>query len=143
MTLPQTPLSPRRSTMPPDHIGVLIAAVLMVLGGGLGLYQLVTTSLPRIGGPLWLFFALLHITVTGLALPVVRYLNVRFTPVDREPPPGGVIVRQAVWVGLYAVTCAWLQIPRVLSLPVAFFLALAFIIIEGFIRSRELAADDY
>ncbi len=143
MTLPQTPLSPRRSTMPPDHIGVLIAAVLMVLGGGLGLYQLVTTSLPRIGGPLWLFFALLHITVTGLALPVVRYLNVRFTPIDREPPPGGVIVRQAVWVGLYAVTCAWLQIPRVLSLPVAFFLALAFITIEGFIRSRELAADDY
>lgn len=143
MTLPQTPLSPRRSTMPPDHIGVLIAAALMVLGGGLGLYQLVTTSLPRIGGPLWLFFALLHITLTGLALPLVRYLNVRFTPVDREPPPSGVIVRQAVWVGLYAVTCAWLQIPRVLSLPVAFFLALAFIIIEGFIRSRELAADDY
>jgi hypothetical protein len=37
------------------------------------------------------------------------------------------------------VTCAWLQIPRVLTLPIAFFLALALIVIEVFLRSREIA----
>ena len=127
--------------MPADHTGVLIAAALMIIGGGGGLYWLVTTSLPRIGGPLWLFFLLLHITVTGLALPLVRYLNVRFTAVDADLPPGGVIVRQSVWVGLFVVTCAWLQIPRALSLPVVFFLALVFIVLEAFLRSRELSHD--
>jgi hypothetical protein len=123
---------------PPDHVGVLIAALFMMIGGWWGLYQLVTGTLPRVG-PRWLFFVLLHIAVTGTLLPVVRYLNVRFTPINAELPPGGVLVRQSVWIGLFVVTCAWLQIPRVLSWPIAFFLALIFIVIEVFLRSRELA----
>ena len=123
---------------PPDHIGVLIAAFVMMVGGWVGLYQLVVTTLPRVGAR-WLFFVLLHIAVTGTVLPFVRYLNVRFTPVNAELPPGGVIVRQSVWFGLFAVTCAWLQIPRVLSLPIAFFLALMFVILEVFLRARELS----
>jgi hypothetical protein len=123
---------------PPDHIGVLIAALFMMIGGWWGLYALVTGTLPRVG-PRWLFFVLLHIAVTGTVLPFVRYLNVRFTPINAELPPGGVLVRQSVWIGLFVVTCAWLQIPRVLSWPIAFFLALIFIVIEVFLRSRELA----
>ncbi len=71
-------------------------------------------------------------------MPVLRYINVRLTPVKRDLPPSGVIVRQAVWFGLFVVTCAWLQIPRVLTLPIMFFLALAFIVIEIFLRSREI-----
>jgi hypothetical protein len=137
----QPPVTPP-GKIPPDHTGVLIAGFLMMVGGWLGLYQLVTTSLPRIGGPLWLFFILLHIAVTGTTLPFVRYFNVRFTPIDADPPPGGVIVRQSVWVGLFVVACAWLQIPRVLSWPVAFFLALVFIVLEVFLRSRELASEE-
>lgn len=125
------------SHMPPDHTGVLIAAVLMFVIGWGGLYYLVTTSLPRIGGELWLFFILLQIAITGTSIPFIRYLNIRFTPVHREPPPGGVIVRQSVWVGLFVVTCAWLQIPRALSLPVMFFLILVFVVLEVFLRSRE------
>jgi hypothetical protein len=127
-----------REKMPPDHLGVLIAAGLMMVGGWLGLYQLVTNTLPRVG-PRWAFFMLLFLAVTGTVLPFVRYLNVRFTPVQVELPPGGVLVRQSIWVGLFVVTCAWLQIPRVLTLPIAFFLALAFIVIEVFLRSRETA----
>lgn len=110
----------------------------MAAGGWFGLYQLVTTVLPRVG-PRWLFFVLLQIAVTGTVLPFVRYLNVRFTPVTVELPPGGVLVRQSVWIGLFVVTCAWLQIPRVLTPPIAFFLGLVFVIIEAFLRSRELA----
>lgn len=126
---------------PPDHFGVLIAAVLMAVMGWAGLFQLVTTTLPRVGQR-WLFFVLLHIAITGTVLPFVRFLNVRFTSIERELPPGGVIVRQSIWVGLFVITCAWLQIPRVLSWPIVFFLALIFVVVEVFLRSRELS-DDY
>lgn len=127
---------------PADHVGILVAAVLMMIIGWGGLYALVTTALPRVG-PRWIFFVLLHIAVTGTVLPLIRYLNVRFTPLHRELPPGGVMVRQSVWVGLYVVTCAWLQIPRVLTLPIAFFLALALIVIEIFLRTREVGNENY
>jgi hypothetical protein len=123
---------------PPDHVGTLIAAFIMMIVGWGGLYYLVTTTLPRVGQR-WIFFVLLFVAVTSTVLPLIRYINVRFTPVHRELPPGGVMVRQSVWVGLYLVTCAWLQIPRVLTLPIAFFLALALIVIEVFLRSREVA----
>lgn len=118
-----------------------MAALVMMGIGWFGLYRLVTTTLPRIGGELWLFFILLLMAVTGTAIPVVRYINVRFTPLDAEVPPGGVIVRQSVWIGLFVVTCAWLQIPRVLSLPLAVFLLVVLVVVEVFLRSRELAAE--
>ena len=129
------------SGTPPDHIGLLAAALGMMLVGWGGLYWLVTTTLPRIGGELWLFFILLLMAITGTAIPIVRYINVRFTPLDIEVPPGGVIVRQSIWIGLFVVTCAWLQIPRALSLPMAIFLVFVLVVIEGFLRSRELAAE--
>ncbi|HRL14496.1 MAG TPA: hypothetical protein PKX07_21620 [Aggregatilineales bacterium] len=124
--------------IPPDHLGVLIGAAVMFVVGWVGLYLLVTTQIPRLGGQLWLFFVLLNVAVTGTVLPFIRYLNVRFTPVRADLPPAGVIVRQSVWVGLYAVACAWLQIPRALSLPTALLLALVFVVIEVFLRVREL-----
>jgi hypothetical protein len=130
-------LPPSGSNMPPDHIGVLAAGLVMMVGGWLGLYYLVTTTLPRVGQR-WIFFMLLLIAVTGTVLPFIRYLNVRFTPTDVELPPGGVVVRQSIWFGLFVVLCAWLQLPRVLNLPIAFFLGLVFIGIEAFLRSREI-----
>lgn len=126
--------------MPPDHVGVLVAGLVMMLGGWAGIYQLVTTTLPRVGQR-WLFFLLLQLAVTGTVLPFVRYLNVRFTPVDVDLPPGGVLVRQSIWIGLFAMLCAWLQMPRVLNLPIAFFLGLVFVVIEVFLRSREIRSE--
>lgn len=131
----------RTTSLPSDHVGVLIASVVMMVIGWGGLFQLITNSLPRIGGELWMFFLLLQITVTGTVIPFIRYVNVRFTPHDIEVPPGGVIVRQSIWIGLYAVMCAWLQIPRVLNVPIATLLALTFVILEVFLRSRELSED--
>ena len=124
--------------MPPDHVGAIIAGILMFLIGWGGLYLLLTTTLPRVG-PRWIFFVLLQIAVTGTVLPFVRYLNTRFTSVNDPLPPGGVLVRQSIWVGLFVVTCAWLQMPRVLNAPIAFFVAMAFVIVEVFLRSREIA----
>jgi hypothetical protein len=123
--------------IPPDHVGVLVAGVVMMVVGWAGIYQLVTTTLPRVGQR-WLFFLLLQLAVSGTVLPFVRYLNVRFTPVDVDLPPGGVLVRQSIWIGLFAMVCVWLQMPRVLNLPIAFFLGLVFVVIEVFLRSREI-----
>lgn len=125
------------SRTPPDHVGVLVASVLLMIVGWGGLYWVVTTQLPRVG-PRWGFFLLLFTAVTGTVMPILRYVNVRLTPATRFLPPGGVIVRQSVWAGLFVVTCAWLQIPRVLSAPIALLLALALVVIEVFLRSREL-----
>ncbi len=128
----------RSPRMPADHAGVLLAALAMFLTGWSGLAYLVMNNPPRIGAELWLFFILLHLAVTGTTLPVVRYLNVRLTPISIDPPPGGIIVRQSIWIGLYVVIVTWLQILRSLSIPIAFFLALVFIVLEGFLRAREL-----
>ncbi len=137
---PQTPLP--TTSRPPDHVGALVAALIMMVIGWGGLIQLIITTRPRIGGEMWLFFILLQIAITGTAIPIVRYFNVRFTPIHVDVPPGGVIVRQSIWVGLLVVTCAWLLIPRALSLPIAVFLILIFVVIETFLRSRERLNDD-
>lgn len=129
-----------RGRIPPDHVGVLFAGAVMMVGGWLGLYQLVTTTEPYVAQR-WLFFLLLHIAICGTVLPFVRYLNMRFMRIDGEPPPGGVIVRQSVWVGLWVVSCAWLQLLRSLSLPIAFILAIVFILLEVFLRAREINRD--
>ncbi len=131
--------SPRRS-IPNDHRGVLVAALIMMVIGWFGLYRVVMTTLP-LAFPRWLFFILLFSAATGTSIPVVRLLNIHLTGEPYPVPPGSVILRQGVWVGLFAVTCAWLQIPRVLNPPIAFFLALSFIVIEVYLRLRERAED--
>lgn len=139
---PTTPTNTTTST-PPDHVGLMVAAVMIIVVGLGGLHWLIfgSESLPRIGGELWLFFVLLLMTSSGLALPLIRFINVRFTPLHREVPPAGVIVRQSVWVGLWVVICAWLQMPRLLTLPLALVIAAALIVVEVFLRSREIAAE--
>ncbi|MCB9458650.1 MAG: hypothetical protein H6670_03290 [Anaerolineaceae bacterium] len=128
------------SSRPPDHTGLLAAAVVLFIAGWGGLYFVITQMQPRIGGELWTFFVCLFMGVTGTAIPFVRYLNVTFTPVESEVPTSGVIVRQSIWIALFFVMATWLQIPRALSLPLALFIALIFIVVEIFLRSREIAA---
>ena len=137
-----TPRNREVDNIPSDHIGLLGASLLMMVVSWYGVYYLVTTSLPRIGGELWLFFLLLQIAVSSTALPMVRYLKVRFKPVNKDVPASGIIVRQSVWIGLFVVTCAWLQIPRALSLPLIIFIAVVFIVIEIFLRTREIASEE-
>ena len=127
----------RPDRMPNDHVGALISGGMMIFVGWGGLALLIISPPPRLGAELWLFFFLLLTAITGTVLPIVRYLNMRLTPLTAEPPPGGVLVRQSVWVGLFVVVATWLQILRVLTVPNAFFLALVFIVLEIFLRSRE------
>lgn len=74
---------------------------------------------------------------TGTALPVVYFLNRRF---PAEPPAeSNVIVRQALWVGIFFATLAWLQLGRLVTLYVILGLAGGLIAIEYSIRVREKA----
>ncbi len=131
---------PRRRRFPADHVGVLIAALVMLLVGWGGIYLLVISTTPRIG-PRWVFFVLLQVAVTGTALPLVRALNARFTSRAMPLPPAVVLARQSVWIGLFAVICVWLQIPRALQLHIVLLVALVFIILEIMLRGRELASE--
>lgn len=126
---------PQMQTTPPEQSGIMAAAALMAAAGWGGLWLLVTTTLPT-AFPRWLFFVFLYLAVTGTVLPFVRFLNARFSR-DDVPPSGGVVLRQSIWVGLFVVACAWLQIPRVLNPVIAFFLALSLIVIEVFLHVRE------
>ncbi|PJF29941.1 MAG: hypothetical protein CUN52_05810 [Phototrophicales bacterium] len=127
--------------LPADHAGVLLASLAMVGVGGVGLATLFSIALPRIGAELWLYFLFIHLLVTGITLPVVRFVNMRFTPLTAEPPSGGILVRQSVWLGLFAVITVWLQILRGLSLATIFLLALVFIVLEVFLQMRERNAN--
>lgn len=118
---------------PLKQYGLSLAAGFLILLGWGGLFVLVRNVVPT-AGPRWMFFLLLYVAVVGTTLPFVRLLNRRFSTV---PVSDAVILRESLWCGLYATTCAWLQIPRVLSLPVAALLGLAVIVIEGFLRLRE------
>ncbi len=129
-----TPRAAIRQRLHADRNGVLIAGGVMAGIGWVLLYRLVTTAAP-LAFPRWLFFILLYFAVTGTALPLLWYLNQRFS--RTIPIGGGVLLRQGMWCGLFAVTAAWLQMTRALTLATGFFLALSFVAIETFLRVRE------
>ncbi|MCH8339384.1 MAG: hypothetical protein IH858_11195, partial [Chloroflexi bacterium] len=104
---------------------------LLLAIGWTGLYFLVATTLPTVG-PRWLFFFLLIIAVTGTALPFVWLLHKRF-----GPAPSAVLLRQALWVALFASLGVWLQINRALTLSLALLLGIGFILVEWFLRLLE------
>lgn len=121
-----------------EQRGVLLASMLMFVVGWGALVYLVVTTKPRIGGELWLFFILLQMAVTGTAIPLVRWISYL---TQREMPPTGVVVRRGVWIGFVVAVCAWLLIPRYLTLPVVLVLILLFVVVEIFLRNRELVND--
>ncbi len=121
---------------PISFLSILPTTLILVLIGWGGLAALVIFTLPTLG-PRWLFFFLAVLAVTGTLMPLVFFLNRRFP--TRPPAEQMVIVRQALWFGLYAGTLIWLQLGRMLSLTVAGILAVALILIESLIRMREVS----
>ena len=85
----------------------------------------------------WLLFFGGSLGLTGLALPVTWFLNLRF---PSDPPVGGaVIVRQALWVGVYGALLTWLQQERLVTLWTCLGLAAGLFAVEYLIRMRENA----
>lgn len=113
-----------------------IPTIILILIGWGGLYVLLTQTLPYVWSR-WGFFVLLLIALTGTALPIIYFFHKRF---PSEPPADSTIItRQALWVGIYGATLAWLQLGRLVTLNVILVLAGGLIAAEYFIRIREKA----
>ena len=109
-------------------------SMVITLIGWAGLILIIQGTLPTLG-PRWLFFFLGVLALTGPSIPITYYLNKRF-PSDPEVD-GMVIVRQALWVGVFGSTVAWLQLGRVLTPALALILAGVFVLIEFLLRLFE------
>lgn len=112
----------------------ILAAILLALIGWGGLYFLFNLTKPTVG-PRWLFFFLSVLALAGTSLPLVAFLNRRFP--SKSPANVGVIVREALWIGIYFPTLAWLQLGGVLTPALAILLAFGLIAIEILLRMRE------
>jgi hypothetical protein len=106
---------------------------LMIVGWG-GLYFLITQTLPLVWQR-WGFFVLVLMAITGTVLPIVYFFHRRFP--GEKPAEANVIVRQALWFGVYAATLAWLQLDRLVTIYIILGLAAGLAAIEYFIRLRE------
>ena len=113
----------------------LSSLVLMLVGWG-GLYLLITETRPYVW-PRWGFFILVMMVITGTVLPIVYFLHRRFP--GETPTEPNVIVRQAMWFGVYGATLAWLQLGRLVTVYVMLGLAGGLAAIEYFTRLREKA----
>ena len=118
---------------PPVKTFIPAALILALIGWG-GLYALLNFTIPTVG-PRWLFFFLGVLALTGTSLPIVAFLNQRFP--STPPVSSGIIVREALWIGIYFPTLAWLQLGRVLTPALIMLLAIGFFAIEILLRLRE------
>ena len=85
----------------------------------------------------WLLFFGGTLGLTGLSLPATWFLNLRF---PSEPPAGAaIILRQAIWVGVYGALLIWLQQERLVTLWTGLGLAIGLVAIEYLVRMRENA----
>ncbi len=107
-----------------------ISLVLGTIGWG-GLIILVFMTLPTLG-PRWLFFFLFTLAVSGTSLPWIYFLNRRF-PSD-PPVDASVVLREAMWCGVYGCLLAWLQMGRVLTSGLAFILLIGLLLVEFLLR---------
>lgn len=118
----------------PNYSGLMLAAILLSTAGCGGLFLLLTGTRPTLG-PRWLFYFLGTAGITGIALPFLWLLNKRFHP--ETPALPLVLLRRALFVGLYAAICIWLEMNRMLNLSLALLLALGLIGIEWFLHLVE------
>ncbi|MCP4426944.1 MAG: hypothetical protein GY803_20840 [Chloroflexi bacterium] len=92
------------------------------------------------------FLALILVTITGLALPLAYILNRRGLRRSQllgrsETPPFLLVLRQAMWVGLWVAFCIWLQMNRVLGVAIAGLVAVVFIMFEALLQVRTRAGE--
>ena len=117
-----------------DLPDILITSVLIAMIGWVGLFFLIQYTQPFLG-PRWLFFFLLSMAVSGTALPIVYFLNIRF---PQTPPANtNILVRQSVWFAIFFDLLAWLQLGRILNSILVVVIAIGIIVIENLIRLVE------
>jgi hypothetical protein len=110
-----------------------VSIFLGVIGWG-GLILLIFPTLPTLA-PRWMFFFLLMLAMSGTALPIMYFLNRRF-PTD-PPIESSVVLREAMWAGVFGSLVAWLQIGRVLTTGLVVVLAVGLVLVEFLLRLSE------
>ena len=120
---------------PPAIASSLPAAIILSVGGWSGIWYLMNQTLPTLW-PRWFFFAAIVVAITGTTLPIVAFLNRRFS--TNEPVNFSIIVREAMWVGVYAAVLIWLNKGRVLNSGLAVVLGFGFLFSEALMRARSL-----
>ena len=85
------------------------------------------------------FLASVMVAMTGLVMPLVYYANVRFDQ-GSESPAATVVLRQAMWVGLWLAFCVWLQMNRGLGVAVALLVAAVLATFEILLQVRRRAS---
>ena len=90
-----------------------------------------------LAGPQLLFFALMFLSLGAGTVPVTAYINYRFAKPGWVERDKGRLVREGIWVGLYGVLLAYLQLARSLNWTIALVLACVFVFIEAFFLTRE------
>lgn len=121
----------------PSFWTILWISLFLAAIGWLGLRYIVWETQPFLSSR-WLFYFLLMLALSGTAMPVTYFLNRRF-PSD-PPVEGGVIVREAMWVGVFGSLLAWLQQGRVLTSGLAVVLAVGLVVVEFLLRLGEGSA---
>ena len=119
--------------LPSFWIFIWISVFLALVGWG-GILYLLLKTLPELG-PRWLFFFFLMLAMSGLSLPVTYFFNLRF-PTD-PPADSSVVLREAMWFGVYGCTLAWLQLGRVLTPGMTVVLAAGLLLVEFLLRLGE------
>jgi len=125
------PTIPKQS---PRFLPVFVTSIILILIGAGGLGYLFLYTVPTLG-PRWFLYFLVTALSSGLVLPVVYYLHLRFP--SKPPVTQVVIVREALWFGVYADIVLWLQLGKVLNPALAIFIAIGLLMIEIVIRMRE------
>lgn len=85
------------------------------------------------------FLAAVMVAVTGLVLPLVYYLNKRLRASD-QLPSFLLVLRQAMWVGIWVAFCVWLQMNRTLGLAVVLLVAAVLAMFEILLQVRTRAS---
>lgn len=119
--------------LPPLH-SILTVSLILFLVGAVGLVFLFIFTVPTLG-PRWLLFFLTTLAFSGLSLPFLWQLNRRLAV--RLPTSASVLIREAIFFGIYIDLVIWLQFGKVLNFALAVFLLAGFVIVEALLRWRE------
>ncbi len=114
---------------------ILITALILVFIGLAGLAVIIFFTEPTLG-PRWLGYFFLTMLASGLVLPFVHIFQRR---VAKQPVADGILIREALWFGIYVDLVAWLQLGRVLNGLIVIFLGGGFIVLEVLLRMSETA----
>jgi hypothetical protein len=115
-------------------LSVLRDGVILAIFGWAGIILLINASVPFLF-PRWLFFFCLTIALTGTAVPLIWYLNRRFSP--GQFPPTGVLWREGMEVGGLITLLVWLQVGRILSAALGWIFFAVFLAVEILLRVYE------